>query len=111
MGGGCALGAHAERADVCADVVVDGGRERQVEEAVGVASPRQRGQMGVEPGEGACVVVATAQVGVSTEEGRQRLTLILRHLTDAENVKGNKSGFLGERERAGGKLIRVITFM
>ena len=76
------LEAHAVSADVGADTVIDGRRESQVEESVGVGPAGQRGQVGVELGEGAPLVIPAAQVGVSTEEGRQTLTLILRNLTD-----------------------------
>lgn len=36
------LAAHAVAPDVCADMVVDGGWQSQVEESVGVGSPGQR---------------------------------------------------------------------
>lgn len=74
------LEAHAAGANVGADVVIDGGRESQVEESVGTGPAGQRGQMGIELGEGGPLVIPAAQVGVSTEEGRQTLTLILRNL-------------------------------
>ena len=70
--------------DVLADVVVDAGRQRQVEEAVSVLSPRQRQQVGVKFGEGAPVCVLPAHVGVTAEERVQALHLGVCHLGRGE---------------------------
>lgn len=79
-------------ADVGADVVIDGGRESQVEEPVGVCPAGQGAQVGVELGEGGPFVIPAAQVGVSTEEGRQTLALVLRNLRDPSHKSGVKKG-------------------
>ena len=70
--------------DVLADVVVDAGRQGQVEEAVGVRSPRQRQQVGVKSGEGALVCVLPTHVGVTAEERGQTLHLSVCHLGRGE---------------------------
>ena len=49
--------AHAVGLDVLADMMVDAGGQRQVEEGVGLRSPRQGGQVGVETGEGAPIII------------------------------------------------------
>lgn len=61
--------AHAVGSDVRADIVVDCGRQGQVEEPVGVGSPGQRRQMSAELSERAVVVIPAPKVGVLTEEG------------------------------------------
>lgn len=54
---------------ICADMFVDSGGQSQVEQSVGVGSPRKRQQMRVELGERAVIVIPAAQVGVPAEEG------------------------------------------
>lgn len=73
--------AHAVGADVSADVLVDGGRQSQVEEPVGLTSPRQGGEMTTELRERAAVVISAPDVGVLTEEHRQALLLLIGDLT------------------------------
>lgn len=68
-------------ADVRADLLVDGGRQSQVEEPVGVTSSRQGGEMMTEPCERAAVVISASDVGVLTEEHRQALILPIGDLT------------------------------
>lgn len=68
-------------ADVSAYVLVDGGRQSQVEEPVGVTSSRQGGEMTTELCERAAVVISASDIGVLTEEHRQALILLIGHLT------------------------------
>lgn len=74
------LFAHAAVLDVLGDLVVDGGGQRQVEEAVRVGSAGQRRDVSVEFAEGSLVVVLPTDVGVPLEERRQPLRLSLRRL-------------------------------
>lgn len=55
--------------DVCADVVVDGGGQSQVEESMGIGSRRQRRQVSAELGERVAIIITASKVGVLTEEG------------------------------------------
>lgn len=75
------LGAHTEVLDVLSNAVVDGGRQRQVEETVCVRRPRQRHDVCVELGEGALGVVIPADVRVPAEEGRQPVRFCFCHLS------------------------------
>lgn len=66
--------------DVLGDLVVDGGGQRQVEEAVCVRSAGQRRDVSVELAEGTLVIVLPTDVRVPLEERRQPLRLCVRHL-------------------------------
>lgn len=66
--------------DVLGDVVVDAGRQGEVEEAVGLAPPGQGQQVGVEVGEGTLIRVLPTDVRVTAEEHRQPLRLRVCHL-------------------------------
>lgn len=67
--------------DVLRNAVVDGGRQRQVEETVGVRGPGQRHDVRVQLGEGALGVVIPTDVRVPAEEGRQPVRFGFCHLS------------------------------
>lgn len=67
--------------DVLGDIMVDGGWQRQVEEAVGIGAARQRLDVRVESGEGRLISVLPTDVRVSAEEGGQPLHFCIRHLS------------------------------
>lgn len=67
--------------DVLGDVMVDSGRQRQVEETVGIGAARQRLDVCVESGEGSFISILPTDVCVSAEEGGQPLCFCVRHLS------------------------------
>lgn len=77
--------------DVFSNTVVDGGRQCQVEQTVGIRRPRQRHDVRVELGEGALRCVIPADVRVPAEEGRQPVRFDFRYLS-RENTLINKRG-------------------
>lgn len=62
------LGAHALQFEVFGHVVVDGRRQGQVEEAVGLVSSRERQDVRVKLGEGALICIFPTDVRVPAEE-------------------------------------------
>ena len=80
------LGAHTVVLDVLADVVVDGGRQGHVEEAIGVHAARQCLDVRVQLGEGVLFRVAPADVRVAAEELLQLLCLRAHCLGEAERA-------------------------
>lgn len=74
------LGAHAVVLDVFSNTVVDGGRQCQVEQTVGIGRPRQRHDVCIELGEGALGCVIPADVRVPAEEGSQTVRFGFCHL-------------------------------
>lgn len=73
--------------DVLGNIVVDGGRQRQVEETVRLVSPGQRQDVCVEFGEGIFIGIFPTDVCVPAEEGRQPICLRILHLcTRFENI-------------------------
>lgn len=66
--------------DVLGDIVVDAGRQGQVEEAVCLSSSRQGQQVSVQVGERGFVHVLPADVRVSTEERSEALRLRIYRL-------------------------------
>lgn len=77
--------------DVLSNTVVDGGRQCQVEQTVGLRRPRQRHDVHVELREGALRCVIPADVRVPAEEDRQSVCFDFRHLS-RENTLINKRG-------------------
>lgn len=75
--------------DVCADMVVDGGWQSQIEQPVSVSSPRQRWQMGAELVEWISVIIPATQVGVLAEEDWETLTLSMINLREISLISEN----------------------
>lgn len=68
--------------DVLSNAVVDGGRQGQVEQTVGVRPPRQGQDVCVELGEGALSCVIPADVRVPAEKGRHPVRFGFHHLSE-----------------------------
>lgn len=66
--------------DVLGDIVVNAGRQGQVEEAIGPSSSRQGQQVSVQVSERGFIHILPADVRVSTEERSEALCLRVYHL-------------------------------
>lgn len=76
--------------DVFSNTVVDGGRQCQVEQTVGIRRPRERHDVCIELREGALSCVIPADVRVPAEEGRQPVRLSFRHLNGEKKERKKK---------------------
>ena len=83
------LCAHTALLDVLGDVMVDGGRQRQVEETVCLGASGQGLDVCVEFGEGALFYIFPTDVRVSAEEGWQPVCVFICRLGQTGHLHMN----------------------